>query len=152
MKQCNQRKSVYLFSRKPLFRQLAEENVLWISLKIFNILGQTKQDWILRDEWNSTYCFVFFHNFDSHSEIHLSIKSPRQCCVALLPLARSDSSSASCEETTWVTVHIIIAPTIISSIVCISVGTLLEENAAKEQFPPAKMCRTFRSPSASGTE
>lgn len=143
---------IYLSSRKLWFRQHAEENVLWISLERFNIFGQTKQDWFLKKWWNSTYCFVFFHNFASHSDVHLSIKWPRQCCVALLPLVRSDSFSTSCEETTEVTVHIIIPPTIMSSIVCICVGTSLEENVAKEQFPPAKMCRTFRSPAAPGTE
>lgn len=177
-----QRHCVYLFSRKLLFTQQAEENVLWISLERFNILSQRKQcykHWILKlhyfsllDSHNSivnnskqqtnciqkkmiphaTYCFVFFHDFDWHSEVHLSIMPSRQSCVTLLPLATSDSSSTSCEETIWVRVHIIIPPTIIACIACICIGTLLEERVVNEQFPPAKMCLTFGSSAESGTE
>lgn len=101
---------------------------------------------------HATYCFVFFHDFDWHSEVHLSIMPSRQSCVTLLPLATSDSSSTSCEETIWVRVHIIIPPTIIACIACICIGTLLDERVVNEQFPPAKMCLTFGSSAESGTE
>ncbi len=45
--------------------------------------------------WSNTYCSICFHDFEPHSEVHLSIMSSRQCCVLLLTLL--DSSWTSCK-------------------------------------------------------
>lgn len=69
-----QRHCVYLFSRKLLFTQQAEENVLWISLERFNILSQRKQcykHWILK--------LHYFSLLDSHNSIVNNSKQQTNC-------------------------------------------------------------------------
>ena len=137
---------VYLFSRKLWFMQDAVEKVLWISLWRWNskCLDLGFVDWYISSyshdtirllskllsyrEHVCTHCLIFFQVFGSHFDVHLSIMSPRQYC---------GSSWASCKINwlSWCRHYYPSVPECVS----ISVSTSLDEQVAKEQFPPAKM-------------
>lgn len=126
-----------------------------LSVQYLTVHKQNKEITTVNDSYlYHTYFCPFFHDFESHSEIHLSmISSSIVCCVTLptLDLRLLDLSSDSWEDdkvmkriTAMLSIKDKLCPVLLTH--CFKancVHTWPRVHNAKEWFPPAKMCSIF---------